>query len=73
MTPTGPRRLHARRVLPDQADTGGHQARPLEEVAERAHGARAVGSDRGQEHRIYFVLLQEAGHLGGALFVHLWQ
>ena len=56
-------RLHTHCVLSHQADTGGHKACPFEEVAERTHGARAIGSDRGQEYGVDLVLFEETGNL----------
>ena len=52
-------------VLAHQADAGGGNALLFEEVAQRAHGARAGGSNRNEQRRVDIVGLQQAGEMLG--------
>lgn len=49
----------------NQADRNRREAFFLQIVSERAHGARADGSDGGEEDGIDLLLLQTAGELAG--------
>ena len=55
-------------VEPDQADASGGNAVLFKIVAERAHGARASGSDRHEKGYIDRILLQQTSQMtGGSL------
>ena len=57
------RRPHDLGVLTYQADADGRNALALEEVAQRAHGARAGGSNRDEQRGIDPVGLQQTGQV----------
>ena len=63
--PQRARRADGLGVLAHQADAGGGNALPLEEVAQRAHGARAGGSNRNEQGGVDLVGLQQAGEMLG--------
>jgi hypothetical protein len=68
-TPTSVRPPRRRRPNSYQADTGGHEAGAFQKIAERAHGARAIRSDRGEKDSIDLILLQKVGNLASTLLV----
>ena len=67
--PQRSRRLHALDVLADQADAGRHDAGTFEKVADRTHGASAIGSHRCQEDGVYPILFQKECDLSGSFLV----
>ena len=58
--PEGARRAHHLGVFAHQADTRCRNALPLEEMTERAHGARAGGSNRDEERSVDLVGLEQS-------------
>ena len=58
--------LHALGIFPHKANARGQDAGGFQIIAERAHGAGAVGSNRGYEYCVDQVLFQQACDLGGA-------
>ena len=52
-------------VLAHQADAGGRDALPLEEMAQRADGARAGGSNRNEQGRVDAIRLQQSREMRG--------
>ena len=69
--PQRARRANLLGVLAHQADAGGRNAFSLKEVAQRAHGARAGGSNRNEQDGIDLVGLQQSGEMLGVRFRHV--
>src|SRR5579864_5547707 len=65
--PQGARRTRVLRLRPDQRDRDAGDTLFLEIMPQRAHGARAERSNRGQQNRVDVIRLELAGDFLGAL------
>jgi hypothetical protein len=63
--PQRARRADLLGMLAHQADAGGRNAFSLKEVAQRAYGARAGGSNRNEQDGVDLIGLQQAGEMLG--------